>query len=110
MVRLAARSAGASASDATGAIYQRQRAAVASAPPIPADAAHIRIDTTADFARQLEPLFAMLRAEGIIQARVPAAPALMAIEGRSSCETPFAGGGPRASARRWGGIGRSCRS
>jgi hypothetical protein len=26
----------------------------------------------------------------------------------TGCETPFAGGGPRASARRWGGIGRSC--
>ncbi|HEU5434033.1 MAG TPA: AAA family ATPase, partial [Thermomicrobiales bacterium] len=72
MARLAARSAGASASDATGAIYQRQRAAVASAPPaLPAGAWIIQVDTKGDSPRWLEAVFARLVREDIVLPLLP---------------------------------------
>ena len=65
--RLAARAAGRSASDATLAIYERQRAALASAPPsMPAGTTLVRIDTAAAFARQLEPVFAAATTVGFV--------------------------------------------
>ncbi|HEU0113718.1 MAG TPA: AAA family ATPase, partial [Thermomicrobiales bacterium] len=70
--RIAARLGRGSASDATAAIYRRQRAAMASAPPdLPPGAWRVQIDTEDEPPGWLEPIFTALAAEGIVQALLP---------------------------------------
>ena len=73
--RLAARAArGDSPSDATMATYLRQRTALsANPPPVPSDAMMVQVDTTTEFPRELDPVFAALVREGIVQPIVSSA-------------------------------------
>jgi uncharacterized protein len=60
-------------SDATLDTYRHQCAAIAADPPaIPAGALHVVIDTTAEGAIDLEPVFVVLEREAIVETTIPA--------------------------------------